>query len=480
MADNFSRNTLVGTLWMLTQKLGAQISTLVVFIILARLLDARDFGLMAMANVVVLFLSVFASQGLTAAIIQRQDLTPQHIDSAFWLNLMVGAGMLLLACASAPLISQWYGEPQVRLLIWALSVNVILESLISVQNSILQRNMAFKSLTIRKLIAEILSGILGIAMALAGFGVWSLVAKVVGSLVLQGFIFWWVTDWRPGWRFSKRHAGDIVGYGINVLAVNVVNFSSRQLDDLFVGLLLGANALGQYSIAKRLILTAVDVIRGGIGSVAWTMFAKIQQDRVRLGQGLQQINQWLCIAAWPLFLCLSLFPHFYVPLLFGEQWQSSIDIVRFLALAGLVEAVRCSHESLILAVGKSGLRLRLALLLTGSNFLAFFALYTGGIDQVVMGYAVIALVLFPCWAWTTVRLTDLSLGSYLGSFSQATVATILAFGVAGFWLGIYSPEPVIAGSAWQSLYQISAVLVIYGAVIALLNRKRLKAKLFKA
>ncbi len=473
MTDQFSKNTLRGTLWMLTQKLGAQVTTLLVFIILARVLDAREFGLMAMANVVVLFLSVFASQGLTSAIIQRQELATEHLDSAFWLNLLVGVGMCVITACIAPLISHWYNEPMVATLIWALSVNVILESLSSVQNSILQRQMEFKSIAIRKLCAEIISGVIAIAMAFSGFGVWSLVAKAISSLMIQVVIFWFVTEWRPNFRFCRQHAKEITGYGVNVLSVNVVNFSARQLDDLFVGLLLGATVLGQYSIAKRLVLTAVDVIRGGIGSVAWTMFAKIQDDKARLRVGLSQINQWVCVIAIPLFLGLSLFPEHYIPLLFGEKWLDSVAIIRFLALVGMMESIRSSHESLILAVGKSGLRLKLALLLTFCNFAAFFLLYKTGISSITLGYAVIAGVLFPLWAWSAMRLTAMTLSFYLKSFLQPLAATTLALIV---YCAIEHGFKNSVSSTLLFGIEVTLMGLIYLAIIALFNRHKLIIK----
>lgn len=467
MPQQLKRKALSGVIWMLAQKLGAQISALVVFIILARLLDARDFGLMAMAFVVTQFLTMFASQGLTSAIIQRKELEQSHLDTAFWLNLSVGVGVALISVSSAPWIATLYGETEVSAIIMVLSINIVLESLTSVQNSILQRRMEFKSIAIRKLCGEVLGGAVGITLALNGFGVWSLVIRPIVSLLCQVVLFWLLTAWRPRLLFSVSHFKDIVGYGSNVLGVNVLNFAARQLDSFLIGLFMGATVLGQYSIAKRLIMMLIDLIRGGIGSVAWTMFSRMQDKTEQLQRAMLQVNQMVCLITFPLFTAISLYSYHFIPLFFGEKWYASIPIIQLLALVGFFEATRSSHESLILATGKSGVRLLLAATIAVANIGIFFAIYQEGIVLLSLGYGLVALLLFPLWIWSAIGIIELPIGRYIQSYKEAAFAT-LAVVLTHFAINHFVAQPLFNPQLDFAL-EIALMGLLYLAVISLIN-----------
>ena len=471
MPQQLKSKALSGAMWMLAQNLGAQVSALIVFILLARLLTPRDFGLMAMAFVVTQFLTMFASQGLISAIIQRQDLEQSHLDTAFWLNLSVGLIVAMIGMAAAPGIALLYGEPAVSQILMVLCITVLLESLTSVQNSILQRRMEFKNVAIRKLSGEAVGGAAGITMALSGFGIWSLVARPIINQITQVLLFWLLTDWRPRLLFSVPHLKDIVGYGSNVLGVNVLNFGARQFDSFLIGLFMGATVLGQYSIAKRLIMMLVDLVRGGIGSVAWTMFSRIQDQQQKLQQGLMQLNRMVCLITFPLFIAVSLYSHHYIPLFFGEKWYASIPIIQLLALAGFFEATRSCHESLILATGKSGVRLMLAAVIASANIGIFFMLYEWDIVVLSFGYGVVALVLFPFWVRATITPIELSLGSYIKSYKEPVFAT-LALVVTHFTIDALVDQPLINPNI-DFLIEIVFMGILYLAIITAINPRLL-------
>ncbi|MBK8970415.1 MAG: lipopolysaccharide biosynthesis protein [Hahellaceae bacterium] len=472
MDKHFKRKALSGVFWTLLQKAGAQGSTLVVFIVLARILDATDFGHMAMAFVIVQFLGLFTAQGLTSSIIQKANIDEDHLHSAFWLNLAMGLLAMLVSWSTSGLLANLYGEPIVEDLINVLTITIFLASVTNVQVSILQREMDFKKVALRRLLADPIGGVVGIILAIYGWGVWALVARQLVTSLLQTLTVWTVITWRPQLRCSLAHVRDIIGYGANVLGVHILYFAGKQLDNFLIGLLMGAATLGEYNIAKRLVTLMMELIKGGIGNVTWSAFSRLQTNKAQLAEGFIQANRLVSIAVFPLFIFIGVNAEPIIATLFGAKWVTITPIAQALALLGLVEAVRSQHESLILAVGSSGHRLKLALLIAIANLVAFFAFYTFGMMWVCLGYAVLALLLFPLWVKPVLSATSLGLKRYLSTYKEAVAASFL---LAATSLGVN----YAIGDQWATLLTLTingiVSLSIYSTTLYLLNPQILRS-----
>ena len=167
------RTAISGFIWTLVQNLGTQISGLVVFIVLARLLSPTDFGLVAIANTFIIFLTLFTGAALTAALVQRVEVEAEHFDSMFWAVVGLALALAVLAWVTAPFIANWFDEQGLQAVLRWLSLCLVLNAFQQVQISILRRRLQFRSLALRTLVSEPLSGLIGIAMALLVTGVFA-------------------------------------------------------------------------------------------------------------------------------------------------------------------------------------------------------------------------------------------------------------------------------------------------------------------
>src|SRR5687767_1575168 len=224
-----------GLSWTLLDTWGTQLLGLLVFVILARLLNEVAFGLVALAAVFVAFVQLFVDSGLGDALIQRRSVTRGQIDTAFWVAVVTGGLLTVAGIIVAPLIAMLVGEPEIGPILQWLSFSFILTAFSSIQLALLRREMRFKSLAIRKLIAVGGSGIIGVWMAVAGYGAWALVGQQLSNAVLSVVMLWAVSPWRPGLQVSSSDFRQLFAFGMNVVGGDLLNFLSRNVDRLLIG-----------------------------------------------------------------------------------------------------------------------------------------------------------------------------------------------------------------------------------------------------
>jgi len=201
-----------GIVWSAVQKWGRAAISIATFVALSRLLPPEAFGLVALASVFTTVVEIFLDQGFSAAIVQRADVEREHLDTAFWISILTGILLAAGGIAVAGWVATLFDEPLLAPVLSWLSLSFILNALSTTQLAVLQRKLAFKSLAARSLVATTIGGVVGISMAFAGFGVWSLVAQELVRGLAAAIILWRSSDWRPGFKVSKKHYKDLLPF----------------------------------------------------------------------------------------------------------------------------------------------------------------------------------------------------------------------------------------------------------------------------
>ena len=220
-----------GVFWSGAQTWGARAVSFVVFALLSRLLTPQTFGVVALASLFITFIQTFQDQGFGTAIVQRAELQRSHLDTAFWTNMIFGVTMTLVSIGASGLIAGLFDEPDLAEIVRWLSPVFIFAGLSGVQQAILKRELAFKKLALREILAIVAGGIVGVVLAFLGFGVWSLVAQTLTKRLVGVVVLWGVSDWRPSFRFSKKHFTELFSFGLNIIGTNVLNFLNGHADD---------------------------------------------------------------------------------------------------------------------------------------------------------------------------------------------------------------------------------------------------------
>ncbi|HEY9601128.1 MAG TPA: MOP flippase family protein [Allocoleopsis sp.] len=432
---NLRQNAVKGVVWSAITSWGRQAIAFIVFFLLARLLGPEAFGLVALATVFLAFVQVFVDQGFAEAIIQRHELDPEHLDTAFWTNLGIGLLITVLCIGTAGLAAELFHEPQLAPVIRWLSLNFTIIALSSVQDAILRRNLAFRSLAVRSLIGVVAGGVVGVVMAFSGYGVWSLVGQQLSSGLVQTTVLWWASHWRPGFRVSQSHFKELFSFGINVVGMNVLEFVNRRADDFLVGYFLGSKALGYYSVAYRLMMIGLDLLTNVINQVAIPTFSKLQLEPERLLRAFYSVIELTSLVSFPAFIGLAVLAPELLPTLLGAKWFPSIPVIQVLALIGVLHSVYYYNGSVIMAMGKPSWKLIINFIYSIANVIAFIIAVRWGIVAVAAAFVIRGYVLAPMELWLLKKLIPLNLITYFRQYI-APLAGSLAIAVT-VWLVKY-------------------------------------------
>ena len=471
---SLQKKSIQGVVWAAIQNWGKQLITTLVLLVLARLLKPEAFGLIALASVYLVFTQIFVEQGFAQAIVQRKDLDDRHLDSAFWASLASGLLFAGVTFFAADLVAWFFEVEELGSIVRWLSLSFLITPFSSVQQAIFQRRMAFKSLAARTLIAQATSGAIGVAMAFAGFGVWSLVGQRISQGVVSVIVLWRVSDWRPSFRFSMPHLRELFSFGINIIGLRLINFANTRSADLLIGKFMGHEVLGYYTVACRLMTLSEELMSSMLNQVALPAFSKLQGDLERMRRAIYSVSGVSTLLAPPFFLALCALAPDLTVLLFGAKWLPSVPVMQILTFIGIVHAVFNINGTVITSLGKPSWRLYLTLLNAVVNTAAFFfvvLVLDGGITAVALALVIRGYVLLPLPLMLLRRLTDLDLGIYLRQWIVPLVAAALMAGLL-LWL-----ERIIGGNLplWGSVaVRVLAGIGFYGALVALAAPSRVQ------
>lgn len=454
---NLRQQALKGLLWSALEKWGGKFFALLVFLMLARLLEPADFGLVALAGVFISLVQVLVQQGFAAAIIQRDDLQGIHLNTAFWINFGTGLLMMVVSLVAAQPIAHLLREPALEPVIRMLSPVFFLASLNSVQAAILQRDLAFQALAIRTLIANVVGGIVGVGMAFSGFGVWSLVGQQLAGKTTEVIVLWQASPWRPGFRVSMEHFKELFSFSVNIVGMGLLNFVNRRSDDFLIGYFLGSVALGYYTVAYNILTTLMDVLTSVTKQVAFPVFSKLQNEPERLRRAFYTTTRYTAFISFPVLLGLAATAQEAIPVIFGSQWEPSIPVMQLLALAGMFISIVSFNNSVLMAIGKPSWGLLTMTLAAIVNIIAFSIAVRWGIVAVAAAVAIRGYVFFPLLMWIMHKLVGVSYGTYLRQFVVSFFgALVMAAAVTGL-------RPLVAPSVSDPVFLGLAVGV--GAIL---------------
>jgi O-antigen/teichoic acid export membrane protein len=341
--------------WTFLMTWGDRAFGLVFTLLLAAILGPRDFGIVALALIYIALVQLFNEGGLQTAIVQREGLEGEHLDSAFWMNL----ALCLVLAAVSFLLAGWWARlndvPQLEDVVKVLSILLVVQGLTVVPLGVFQREMRFKALAIRETAAVLVGGSLGLVLALNDAGVWALVAQQLGFAGTQLVLLWSMSSWRPGLHFSRGHARELVGFSSGVLLANFGGFLNRRADALLMGIFFGPVAVGLYRLADRFVDNLLEVTMRPIGYVSLPFFSRLQNDRVALREAVARCVRTTLILTVPPMAVLAACSGFLMAVM-GPEWEPAADVLKLLTLVGIGKAIVFFTGPLLFAVARPHLR----------------------------------------------------------------------------------------------------------------------------
>lgn len=413
----------------------------IIGVILARLLPPEDFGLLAMVIVFTGFAQMFSELGLGAALIQKQDIEKRHIDSVFWTNICAGIVVTFTVFSLAPMISLFYDEPKLTPLVQAISFSFVFSAFAVVQRSLLRRELNFRRLMFVEVISVMLSGVLGIVFALLGFGVWSLVARQIGNIVLLASLLWISSSWRPSFYFEFRAIKEIWGFSANLLGFNTLNYWIRNLDNVLIGRFIGSSALGFYSMAYQLMLLPVNQVSMIISSVMFPALSKIQNKPDKVKEIYLRAIGAIAFITIPLMLGLLAVSESFVLTVFGNKWSPIIPILQIFCILGAIQSIGTTKGWIFNSQGRTDIQFRLGFLSAFVRGIAFIIGLRWGVIGVASAYALSGFFLmYPNWylAGKLVSMKPIEVLNALKGIIFCCLIMLLSLYILGFFVDALS------------------------------------------
>ncbi len=337
--------------WAVVLSWGQRAITTVFVVVLAALLGPEAYGIVAMALVFLAVIELFLEAGFLTTIVQREQLDKEHLDSAFWLNFFWS---LLLAGVSFALAGWWAdvnNVPELADVIRVLSILIVITGLTIIQEAYLQRTFAFRKLAIRANAAALSGGVVGLALALWGAGVWSLVAQQITMASVSLVLLWAVSDWRPGLHFSPSHARDLFGFTSGVFLANVGGFVNRRGDALLIGIFFTPAVVGIYRLADRFVDSVLELTMRPVGLVSLPHMSALQRDRAALRDTVAAFTRIAMRTTLPALLVLAACSS-YVLAVIGPEWEIGARALELLCIVGIVKGLVYFTGPLLFAVAK--------------------------------------------------------------------------------------------------------------------------------
>ncbi len=379
-------------IWDLLGNLGTHASSFIVTIFLARLLEPSDFGLIAIIMVIVSVATIFSDIGLGGALIQRRRVLQIHYSSVFFFNIGAGLALTLVTYFSAPLIGQFYNNPQLIPLIQVMSSLFVISAFHAVQSVLLRKELNYELLTKVNLIASVASGVIGVALAYAGAGVWSLVAQLLSREILINIVIWSKTTWIPKVAFSLKALKQLWRYGMNMFLAGLLDTIYDRADYLIIGKLFPVATLGYFHQAKQLNMFVIKYSAGSLMSVLFPVLSKLQKDIEKFRRVVIKSNGIISFVSFLILGGLYLTADELIVLLFGEKWIPSIFYFKILALSGFAYPISALMVNVLSSRGKSKDFLRLEIYKKIIQSAGLYVLYAYGLQAFLYSLVVTSIL----------------------------------------------------------------------------------------
>ena len=373
-----------GSIWAVIEKFSLQIVQFVVGVVLARLLEPKDYGLIALTGIFTSISAAITDGGFEKTLIQKKDLSPLQISTVFYVNVMLGALMAVLLILFAPSIARFFNAPKLVPVLRVVSLGLFINAFGQTQRTLLMKELHFKKISYAQITSSVIGGIAGVTLAYNGAGVWALVFSGLISQVVMLSFFWIRSSWYPIFQFSYGSIKQMLPYGYNILFSSLVFFSIQQFNTFIVGRYYSKTDLGLFNRGSRFPELVTSIIESVILKMSFPLFAKLQDDDDQLIRVLKKTVKLAAFISFPLLATLLIDAKDITIVLFTQKWIGSVIFLEAFCLVKLLHPFVAIYREVILSRGKAYLLTRILVVTTSLEVLLVLFLIRYGIFYVIV------------------------------------------------------------------------------------------------
>ena len=456
MSESLKNKAVHGAKWSFLDNIANLGVTFLVGLVLARLLTPEEYGIMAIIAIFIAISNTIIDSGFSNALIRKVHIERIDYNTVFFFNLVVSVVLYLLLFVAAPFISLFFKEPiltdVLRVIGWVLVVN----ALGIIPRTILVRNIDFKTQTKVSVISSVASGVVGIGMALTGWGVWSLVWQQLARQMLNSLFLWLFCKWIPAWEFSMRSFKEMFGFGYKLLLSGLIDTIYKNIYYVVIGRCYSSAQLGQYTRAEQFNTIFSSNLTSVVQRVSYPVLSSIQEEPERLHEAYRRVIKLTMLVTFACMLGLAAVAKPLIIILIGEKWIPAVAFLQIICFSGMLYPLHAINLNILQVKGRSDLFLKLEIIkkiiaigpitigvfygieymLWGSVFTSFIAYflnsyYSAGLihyptkEQLKDVFPTFAVSLTVAAAMWSLSLLDMSM--YILLFIQIVAGLALAF-----------------------------------------------------
>jgi len=321
MKESLKGKTISAIIWSSVERFSVQGIQFLIMIIMARLLQPSDYGLIGMLAIFIAISQSFIDSGFSNALIRKSDRTEIDFATVFYFNIIVGLCFYLLLFFASPEIAIFYKAPQLEDITKIVAIGLLINSLTVVQRAKFTIEVDFKSQAKASVLSVIISGALGIWMAYTGFGVWALVTQTVVNSTINMIFLWYYARWIPAWIFSFRSFKEMFTFGSKLLLAGLLDTTYKNIYTIVIGKKFSVQDLGYFTRADQFAQFPSSNLTGIIGRVTFPILSSIQQDEQRLRSVYRKYLRMSAFIVFPLMVGLAALAHPLVLVVLTSKWE---------------------------------------------------------------------------------------------------------------------------------------------------------------
>lgn len=407
-----------------------QVLNLVIGIVLARILDAADYGMTGMLVIFIAISSTIMDCGFVNALINKKDITHKDYNSVFWFSTLAGIILYLLLYAFAPLISTFYGNPELTELSRFLFLCILIGGFGIVHNAILLKELKLKEKAKIDIISLTIAGGIGVIAAFSGLSYWALAIQSVIYSFLLVILRWYFIKWRPSFNFDFSPIRNMIGLSSRIFITNIFQYSSYNLFSVIFGRFYNEEQVGYYSQGQKWMSMGQSFIGGAIQSVAQPVLVQITEDPKRQKHVFRKILRFGAFVSFPLMFGLAFVGKEFIVIAVGEKWLEAIPFLQLFCIWGGFSYIWTLYSNLLISHEKSNLYMYGMILTTIIQLLVVLCMYPYGIFSMVIAYlSVYFVMLFICHYYVR-KIIELKYIEVLKDILPFLIITIVSLAVA--------------------------------------------------
>ena len=439
-------------------------------IILGRLLDPSDYGLIAMITIFSLMATALQNSGFSTALVNEKEPKDSDYNAVFWFNILMGGSIYIILFFAAPFIADYYHEPRLVALCRYAFIGLLFSCSGVAQAAYLYKNLRAKQLAKASITATIISSCVAVIMAWWGFSYWSLATQTNLFILISTLLRWHYSDWRPSLQIDFSFVRRAFPFSVKILISDILTHVNNNVMNILLGRYYSAHDTGNYNQAYQWNNKCTSLIQGMVKQVDQAVLVSVRDDRERQLAVLRKMVRFAAFVSFPLLLGFGLVAKEFIVLAIGEKWLVSAHYLQWLCISGAVAPISVLLADLIISRGHSGTFMGCTFTLGVMEILAMLLLYPYGVSLMVKVFVAINLVWLFVWYFFAQRLNDYPLLHFLKDIVPFALAAGVVMMFTQYLTGYVVETQTFVGDYARLWLLFVSRIVIFGALYFLVMK----------